>query len=314
MHMLRLVDLFSGIGAFHQAATATGAARVTFACDIDPVANAAYQRNHGLLPMQGDIGALEKLPVCDVVTAGFPCQDFSLMGNRKGLGGGRRGNLVFEVLRLLGVSGRPPVVIFENVARLLTDAGGETLVLIRKGLEALGYHCHFRLLNAVDFGLPQMRKRLFMVAFQSRHAYSAFRWPEPRGMGGEGPETVAPFLDQAASPRHTVSDAVRERTRQAAGDKAPPPEQGPTVWYTNKSGSVSLSRQVHTLRAKPSHNYILIDGWRRPSETELLRFQGFPDTFDLGGRGYSIAVRLIGNSIPVPIAEALLREVVRCMV
>ena len=313
--MLRIVDLFSGIGAFHQAAKDTGLGHVVYACDIDQAANLVYARNHHLDPDKRDLRQVKTLPPCDVVAAGFPCQDFSLIGKRQGLEGGDRGSLVFEVIRLLELA-PPPVVIFENVERLATESDGESLRQIIAALERCGYLTHHKVLNALDFGVPQMRRRLFLVGFQDANAHAAFTWPAP------APQeicSVAAFLDppESISPRHRASTPMRRKTQERGGERARllAEEAGePTVWYTNKSSRVTVSRQVNTLRANPSYNYLLIDGERRPSERELLRFQGFPDDFDLSdAKGYTASVRLIGNSIAVPVAAAVLRQVHECL-
>jgi DNA (cytosine-5)-methyltransferase 1 len=160
---IRYVDLFCGLGAFHEAFKRSDRFKCVFACDIDDRVRRIYEANHGLKP-EGDITKVDPscLPDFDVVCAGFPCQSFSIAGLKKGFGDDR-GNLFYDVLRFVDAKG-PRVVILENVKNLKGHDGGRTYTTIKRLLEERGYLFSSMIMDAARYGSPQCRQRIFMVA------------------------------------------------------------------------------------------------------------------------------------------------------
>ena len=160
---LRCADFFCGIGGFHVAARNLGL-DVVFACDIDEHARRAYYANYGMQPM-GDITSIDPIdvPDFDLLFAGFPCQPFSIIGQRRGFSD-PRGTLFFQMLKFIRVK-RPTGIVLENVKQLSTIDKGEVLRSILDNLSELGYSVDSRVLNALDFGLPQKRERTIIVGF-----------------------------------------------------------------------------------------------------------------------------------------------------
>ena len=171
------VDLFAGVGGFHQAADLLGG-KCLFACEIDSEAKKAYEANYHLRP-HGDITKIDAhdIPDHDVLLAGFPCQPFSIIGNRRGFDD-IRGTLFFEIARILAVK-KPPVFILENVKQLSRHDRGRTLQTILSKLRNLGYTVEWSVLNALDFGLPQKRERTIIVGFLNSNVKFSF----PTGTG-----------------------------------------------------------------------------------------------------------------------------------
>ena len=161
--MIRVVELFSGIGAQRMALTLAGIPhKVVNISEIDKHALASYQAIYGDCPNMGDITKVEALPSCDLVTYSFPCQDLSLAGKRKGMGEGTRSGLVWEVVRLLGSADpRPEWLLMENVPQVLTAPEWPTLVA---RLEAMGYRNKWAKLDSCCFGSAQKRIRAFMLS------------------------------------------------------------------------------------------------------------------------------------------------------
>ncbi len=174
--MFKFIDLFSGIGGFHQGASWAGGECV-MASDIDKVANQTYKENYGIEP-KGDIYEIkgEDIPDFDLLCAGFPCQAFSQVGQRKGLED-ERGVLIFQVLRILNEK-QPKAFILENVKGLLSIQGGEIYKMIVEKLEDEGYNVYTKVLEAKDYGTPQLRKRLFFVGIR-KDLDIDFSFPEP---------------------------------------------------------------------------------------------------------------------------------------
>lgn len=174
--MFRFIDLFSGIGGFHQGASWAGGECV-LASDIDIVANQTYKLNYGIEP-KGDIYNIksEDIPDFDLLCAGFPCQAFSQVGRRRGLDD-ERGILIFQVLRILKDK-QPKAFILENVKGLLSIQNGEIFNMIVEKLKDVGYNIYTKILEAKDYGTPQLRKRLFFVGIR-KDICANFEFPQP---------------------------------------------------------------------------------------------------------------------------------------
>lgn len=300
---MRIVDLFSGIGAFHIAARRVDPTTdCVLACDICPRARAVYERHFGRRPEE-DVRDLERLPEHDVLCAGFPCQSFSVMGSERGLQDATRGGLIWETLRLAETAS-PPCIVLENVRRLSTLDNGRVLEMIVRKLEAIGYTTRSKVLSAMDYGLPQRRQRLFIVAFRDRNVAERFEWPMPVGHMA----SLEDLLEGDVDDKYFASEHVRTLTNRRRGAKADDPRN--RVWITDKGNRVSHRPYALTLRSDPSYNSMLVDGQRRFTEREMLRLQGFPEEFDLDGLSYTAARALIGNSVPVPILTGIFESVV----
>jgi DNA (cytosine-5)-methyltransferase 1 len=169
------IDLFAGLGGFHLAASKLGG-RCVFASEINPVLRTTYERNFGMKPA-GDIRLVEaaEIPVHHLLCAGFPCQPFSKAGAQEGLDDGDRGQVFFEVLRLIDTH-HPNFVLFENVANFVRHDKGNTYQRIRGELETRGYTVDYRQYSPHQFGIPQIRERIYMVG--SRHGLKQFQWPD----------------------------------------------------------------------------------------------------------------------------------------
>ena len=295
MNMLRAADFFCGIGGFHEAARHSGV-DVVFACDIDDEARRAYHANYGIQPV-GDITAVQPddVPPYDLLFAGFPCQPFSIIGSKKGFED-PRGTLFFELLRFIRAH-RPQGIILENVKQLATAQKGEVLRRILADLAQLGYAVDYRVLNALDFGLPQKRERTFIVATLQ---HVLFPWPT----GGAQMLPLSAVLESNPDPKVFVSDAIR-RKRNAAHTAT----IKPAIWHENKGGNISSHPWSCALRAGASYNYLLVDGERRLTPRELLRLQGFPDEWRIVCNDAQTR-KQAGNAVPVPVVTAVLERMV----
>lgn len=163
MENFKFIDLFSGIGGFHQAMTHFGGECV-LASDIDASAIAVYKKNYGL---DSNINVRDiknsDIPEHDVLCAGFPCQTFSKAGKREGFLDQTRGTLFFEVARILEVK-HPKYIMLENVKNLVTHDNGNTYKIICNTLKSLGYRLTKEplILSPYQFGIPQVRERIYI--------------------------------------------------------------------------------------------------------------------------------------------------------
>lgn len=295
----KFIDLFAGIGGIRLAFEAVGGTCV-FACDIDPDAQLTYYHNFGEKP-EGDITRIpaESIPDHDILLAGFPCQAFSIMGNRRGFCD-TRGTLYFEIERILRAK-KPMAFLLENVKQLATHDGGRTLAIILNGLKQLGYFVHVAILNALDFGVPQKRERVIIVGFRENYE---FNFPKPRP-NQYNLESIL-LKDEDVPKKYFASKEIVMRRREKC--KVEP--FYPSIWHENKSGNVSILPYFPALRASASYNFALVNGVRRPVERELLRAQGFPDDFDIP-LCYTKVRKLTGNSVAVPCIKAIAEEMIK---
>lgn len=291
---LTFADMFCGIGGFHIAAAQLGM-RCVFACDIDEEARHAYQHNFSFAPA-GDIAMIQadEIPRHDIIMAGFPCQPFSIIGARRGFAD-ERGTLFFNLAAMIAAK-KPAAFLLENVRQLSTHNRGRTLAKMISMLTDLGYRTDWKVLNALDFGLAQKRERTFIVGFLDHSI--PFDWPSPVG----GPPPLETVLERDVPFKYFASEHIR-RKRQAKHRS----QHKLSIWHENKGGTVSSHRFSCALRAGASYNYLLVNGERRLTPREMLRLQGFPESFELPGT-YQQVRKQTGNAVPVPVVRAILER------
>jgi DNA (cytosine-5)-methyltransferase 1 len=300
---IKYIDLFCGIGGFRQAmenlARENGmASRCVFSSDIDEHCQDSYAANFGDRPI-GDITQVNEkdVPKHDLLLGGFPCQPFSIIGQRRGFED-TRGTLFFDIARILDAQ-KPRAFVLENVKLLAGHNKGATLKRILETIGELGYQCEYRVLNALDFGLPQKRERVFIVGYRDG---IDFQWPQ----GGAPMKPLSAILEREVHPKFFASEHIRNRRLNCIEDQLPFGE--PTIWHENKNGHISAYPYSCALRAGASYNYLLVDGKRRLTPREMFRLQGFPDSYRIVSKDRH-ARKQAGNSVPVPVVQAVIRAV-----
>ncbi len=294
---LSFIDLFAGIGGFRIAAESIGW-QCLFSSEIDAHCRRAYAANFGEEPT-GDIRDVDasEIPDHDVLLAGFPCQPFSIIGKMNGMRD-RRGTLFFEIERIIHAK-RPRWIVLENVKQLISNDGGMTLKTILKSLESLGYAVDHRVLNALEFGLPQKRERIFIVA---NRIGAQIEWHR---LKSKKMKSLSRVLEQDAPTKHYVSEHIRRKRLDAHT-----PSASPSIWHENKGGHISSYPFSCALRANASYNYLLVDGVRRLTPREMLRLQGFPEHFKIVCSD-SQTRKQAGNAVAVNVVSAVLSEIQR---
>ena len=196
--MYKFLDLFAGIGGFHLALESAGCA-CAGAVEIDNKARTTYKTNFNINDniFFKDIKDVDvkDIPKFNILCAGFPCQPFSVIGKSMGFKDAR-GTLFYEILRILEHSA-PEAILLENVRGLLRHDNSRTFKIIKESLEALNYTIHYRVLNAIHYGCPQNRERLFIVGF--KNDTTPFQFPMTRPLttslsdilGGNCPKHLA---------------------------------------------------------------------------------------------------------------------------
>ena len=244
---IRFFDMFAGIGGFRSGLEAVGGFECIGHCEIDKKANTAYC---AIYDTEGEYFCDDarkidpkRMPDFDLICAGFPCQSFSVSGKRRGFSD-MRGTLIFEVARIVGEK-RPAFLLLENVPGLLSHDGGRTFETILSTFADLGYTLEWCVHNSKFFGVPQSRKRLYIVGYlggrcvgeifplacgdgsdlkqlipgpQGQRVYdvSGVACTQTAGAGGWGGKTGLYFIDLNSDPK--ITDAARCVTaRQDSG-------------------------------------------------------------------------------------------------
>jgi len=163
----KFIDLFAGIGGFRKGFEDTGF-KCVFTSEINKACQEVYEKNFGEKPF-GDITKIDPIdiPNFDVLLGGFPCQPFSISGKKMGFED-TRGTLFFDICQIIDKK-QPSVVVLENVKHLVHHDKGRTFTVIIKSLMDLGYNVTHKILNAKDFGLPQNRERIFIIATKNHY-------------------------------------------------------------------------------------------------------------------------------------------------
>lgn len=267
---------------------------IIWANDIDKFACQAYRRNLGDHIIEGDIwNALKDgLPEGDILLGGFPCQDFSWAGRRKGFES-ERGQL-YRAMVEAAKQVKPQVFVAENVKGLLSVAGA--MEAIEKDFKAAGFPCisHYSV-NVAEYGIPQNRERVFIIGWRDAASADAFRFPQKRPLK----TTVKALLDDLADVGWDGVDGHRWALAKRRTDL-----QGNEV--TPADGVAYTIRAEHHMNIQFHYN-----DHRRLSAREAARLQSFPNNFSLEGLSKHQAYKMIGNAVPPfmawQIAEAVQR-------
>lgn len=295
------IDLFAGIGGIRLGFESVGG-KCVFSSEFDPDACKTYEANFGEYP-SGDITKIgaDEIPPFDILLGGFPCQAFSIIGKKEGFNNETCGTLFFEIERILKAK-RPRAFMLENVRNLVAHDNGNTFKIIKSHLEALGYTIYAKVLNALDYGVPQKRERIIIVGFRD---HIGFTFPEPV----KSYKPLSDILETEVSDKYFVSEAIRSSRIMRLKE---PDYPRPYISHENIAGSITPHPYSAALRAGASANYILINDERRPTEREMLRIQGFPDSFRIVV-AYSKMKKQCGNSVAVPVISAVAQQMVKAL-
>ncbi|MEK9200327.1 DNA cytosine methyltransferase, partial [Ureibacillus sp. FSL E2-3493] len=302
-----MIDLFAGIGGIRLAFQRQGGFSV-FTSEWDKFAAKTYRINYGEIPT-GDITQVktEEIPEHNILLAGFPCQPFSQAGLKKGFED-TRGTLFFDIARILKDK-RPQAFLLENVKQLRGHDKGKTLKKILEVLkEDLDYTVHVEVLRAADFGVPQNRERIYIVGFYNPLGGMdiPFKFPQPT----LEPTRVGDILEREVDEKYTISDRLYQgHLRRKEEHKKKGNGFGFSLFNEGSTYTNTLSARYYK-----DGSEILIDQGpnknpRKLTPRECARLQGFPDEFVIPVSDTQ-AYRQFGNSVAVPVVEAIARNMV----
>ncbi len=304
------MDLFAGIGGFRIALQNSGG-KCVFSSEWDRHAKETYFKNYGEVPF-GDItqfsktnNLLETIPDHTILCGGFPCQPFSQAGLKLGFDDAR-GTLFFDILSVAKAK-KPEVLFLENVKRLQTHDHGRTFKVIMNSLREIGYHPHAKVLRAYDFGVPQNRERIFIVAFREPLHFEFPTQSKTRIYKNFG-EALEPKPDA----RYTITDRMWEGHQKRRAAHA---EKGNGFGYSLFDEN---SEYVNTISARywKDGSEILIKqkggNPRTLTPRESVRIQGYPEEF-IPHQSRKCAYKQSGNSVAVPVIYATAQAIISAL-
>lgn len=316
----RFVDLFAGIGGFHLALTTFGA-KCVFASEWDSSAARVYEKNFKIKPV-GDITKIREteVPKHEILCGGFPCQAFSVSGKQKGFED-TRGTLFFDIVRI-AKHHHPKLLFLENVKNLEKHDNGNTLSVIQKTLEEIGYTVCYTVLNASNYGLPQNRERIYIIGFRNDLNIKYFRFPKPLNKL----VSLEDLLEEIPRAKVIMRDDIHiykeyNVQKNIFGENIYP-NKPVQIGHVNKGGqgeriysplghACTLSAYGGGAGAKTGLYYIngII---RKLSTRECARVQGFPDHFIIDENDNQ-AYKQFGNSVAVNVLIEILAEIEKVM-
>jgi DNA (cytosine-5)-methyltransferase 1 len=333
--LFTFIDLFAGIGGI-RLAFQKNSGKCVFTSEWDKFAQKTYAANFGELP-NGDISkiSLSDIPKHDILLAGFPCQAFSQAGLKKGFAD-TRGTMFFEIQKIVAHH-QPSVLVLENVKQLKGHNKGETLKTILQILRGqsyqkisndvpmtkeardalnkkLNYWVDYRILRAGDFGVPQNRERIFIVAFNKDKFPEVdfdkeFSWPKPTNLETRVGDILESY--KSIEPKYTISEKLLEgHERRKVQHLAKGNGFGFSVFKPSDSYTNTLSARYYK-----DGSEILIDQskyGKRPRKLtprECARLQGFPEEFIVNAVSDVQIYKQFGNSVTVPVVEAVAKSV-----
>lgn len=299
---MRVVSFFSGIGGLDKGFSDAGF-DVIWANDFDKFAVKTYEANYNIPIRLGDINEIsfEEIPDCDVIIGGFPCQPFSMMGERRGFEDAR-GTLFFRIAEIIKNKiengQKPKVIVLENVKGLKTHDKGRTFAIIKNILENhLGYNVFDSILNSAEFGVPQTRNRTYIVCFDNQNI--DFSFPKKQELN----TTLQDLLEDDVEEKYFLSKKII-----------------PTI-LSNGSGGYKGKSEIDLKIARPlcatmakmhracQDNYVTQHGKiRRLTPRECARLQGFEDNFIIPVSDTQ-AYKQFGNAVTVNVSRAVAEAV-----
>ena len=299
------IDLFAGIGGMRLAFEDAGGTCV-FSSEWDKDSQKTYLANFGEMP-SGDITQIHTsdIPDFDVLLAGFPCQPFSTIGQREGFKHETQGTLFYDVLRIIR-NKRPAAFLLENVKGLVSHDKGKTLEIIKKSLLKEGYEIHFDILDSADYGVPQIRKRIYIVGFDKSRFKNkiSFSWPIPnkKRVG------IGKFIEKNISDR-PISKHLQKSYIFKLNDGRPE-----IISSTSDFPVKTLVATYHKIQ-RLTGTFVADGptGLRLLSTNECKAIMGFPKSFKIPVSRTQM-YRQMGNSVAVPVVKRVAEQMIETLI
>lgn len=309
----RTIDLFAGVGGIRIGFENAGF-KTVFANDFEPKCKDTYDLNFKdsklIVEDIRKIG-VNDLPEFDFLLGGFPCQAFSIAGYRQGFNDEKdRGNLFFDITRIIKAR-KPKGFLLENVKNLKSHDNGKTFEIIQKTLEEIGYHIKSKVLNSMEYGnVPQNRERIYIIGFKNKEYTQRFEFPEKIKLNTK----ITDLLEKKVAEKYYYNGKpLYEKLKDFVKEEGRVYQWRRQYVRENKSGVCpTLTANMGT----GGHNVPIIKdkkGIRKLTPLECFRIQGFPENYNLPAISDSALYKQAGNSVSVPVIEAVAKEMMKAM-
>ena len=312
-HGFKTIDLFAGVGGIRIGFERAGF-KTVFANDFEEKCKDTYDlnfRDSKLVVEDIRKIGIDDLPEFDFLLGGFPCQAFSIAGYRQGFKDEKnRGNLFFDITRILEAK-KPEGFLLENVKNLKSHDDGKTFRIIEEALKDLGYHVKAKVLNSMEYGnIPQNRERIYIVGFKNKDYSDKFEFPNPAKLT----KKITDILEKNVAEKYYYNgkplfDRIKKDVK----------EEGKVYQWRRQYVRENKKGVCPTLTANMGtggHNVPIIKdkkGIRKLTPLECARIQGFPNTYKLPNLTDSALYKQFGNSVSVPVIEAVAKQMMKAM-
>lgn len=290
------IDLFAGIGGIRQAFESNGG-KCIFSSEIDSFAKFTYYTNFGVVPF-GDITNIhvDSIPQHDVLCAGFPCQPFSYIGKREGFKHPTQGTMFYEIIRIIQKR-KTPVLFLENVPGLINHDDGNTLKVIIQTLESMGYNIQYTVLDASQFGVPQKRKRFYLVAFLDHNI--KFKFPQAPMIYKD----IGELLETGVT-GYSISEHLQKTYLFKHDDGKP------ALVDKNSKGAIKTLVSTYHKIQRLTGTFVKDGetGIRLLTTNECKAIMGFPESFAVPVSRTQM-YRQMGNSVAIPVVIRIAEQI-----
>lgn len=318
MEKLKCASFFAGVGGIDKGFENTGMFETIYANEIDSYPTRTFELNFDIKVDCRDIHnvQVDEIPDFDVLLAGFPCQAFSVAGNRKGFEDEKgRGVLFFELIRIIK-SKKPEIIFLENVKNLVGHDNGNTFRVIIDELKKENYYIKFSVLNAMEYGnIPQNRERIYIVAFKEEERYRKFDFPMPIELTTKLSDVIdfnSKIDEKYYYTQGKYKGEIYEKLLEAMDDNKAIYQWRRKYVRKNKSGVVPT---LTANQGEGGHNVCIIKtkyGIRKMTPHECFNTQGFPKSFKLPtNMSDSRLYKQAGNSVCVSVITRIAEEIKR---
>ena len=292
----KFIDLFAGVGGIRQSFENNGG-KCVFSSEIDAFAKFTYYTNFGTVPF-GDITKIsaDSIPQHDILCAGFPCQPFSHIGKREGFEHPTQGTMFHEIIRIIETR-KTPVLFLENVPGLINHDDGNTLQVIIETLQDMGYKVQHTVLDASHFGIPQKRKRFYLVAFLDHNVQ--FEFPKPPMLSKD----IGEVLETGVT-GYSISEHLQKSYLFKKDDGKPA--------LVDKESTGAIKTLVSTYHKIQRLTGTFVKdgetGIRLLTTNECKAIMGFPEHFAIPVSRTQM-YRQMGNSVVVPVVTKIAEQI-----
>jgi DNA (cytosine-5)-methyltransferase 1 len=311
-NLLTLVDLFAGTGAFSYAFHLTNKVKTIFANDMLESSEKIFNLNNNLKLINKDLNEIkiDDIPKSYILTAGFPCQPFSIAGMQKGFDD-ERSNVFWKILSILKTNS-PEIVILENVKNLQSHDNGNTFKIIIENLEKLNYHIKYSILNTCKItNVPQNRERIYIICFKDINLYNKFNFNFQEIEN----KTIIEFLEKDIQDKYYYNNSTviyNELKKNIINDISTNTIYQYRRYYVRENKN-SVCPTLTANMGSGGHNVPLIldhIGIRKLTPRECFNLQGFPNDYKLPPISDSKLYSLSGNAVSVPVVSLIAKKII----